>query len=633
MLELTGSVHQLDHGQSLDTMDIEQERGITIKMTPARMSWKWVELNLIDTPGHVDFQYEVSRSLSAVEGAILLIDASQGIQAQTLSVLYAAIENNLTIIPIMNKIDLPAARPERVAKEIEKLLGTPAEEIIKISAKTGENVDQVLDAIVDQIPGPSGEQHDEIESKALIFDSVYDEYRGVVVYVKILEGEYKAWDRVYLPHTQTSFELTEVWHLTPDYKKDKSLSVGQIGYFSTWQKSVRDAQIWDTILKIKRDKLKFKNDYSLLLPYAVEGFQKPKPFVYAGVYPVDTVDYDKLKEAFGKLTLNDSAVSYEHEVSKALWIGFRCGFLGMLHMDIIKERLSREYNVETMFTTPTVAYIVRARAFKDERFQSWTNVITLVESGLFVHVLEKIWSWLQEEQYKDLLPHELVDRFQEELYDWITIKSGADMIARGDIDEIYEPIAEVEIVWPEEFAWNIMTLVQNYRGNLLTMEYLDETRVVWKYEMPLGEMIVDFYDKLKSATKWYATLNYEFKRYQQSDLVTLDILINNERVEAFSLIVHESKAYSIWSEICEKLKDLIPKHLFTIPIQAAIGSKIIARETIWAQRKDVTAKLYGWDVTRKNKLRDKQKEGKKRMKAMWKVNVPSDIFIKMVTKD
>ena len=633
MLEITGAMKKVDHAQTLDTMDIEQERGITIKMTPARMQWKGIELNLIDTPGHVDFQYEVSRSLSAVEGAVLLIDASQGIQAQTLSVLYSAINSGLTIIPVMNKIDLPAANPERVSKEIEHLVGIPASEVIGISAKTGLNVESVLDAIVEKIPPFVENQLDDIDAKALIFDSVYDTYRGVVVYVKVLSGSYKIGDVVYLPHSEKSFTLTEVGYLTPKYQKDKELSSGQIWYFCTWQKSVRDAKIGDTILKVKSEKLRVKSDYSLLMPYAVQGFSKAKPFVYAGVYPIDTVEYDKLKEAFDKLSLNDSAISYEHEVSKALGLWFRCGFLGMLHMDIIKERLSREYGIETLFTTPTVAYLVKAKGFGDERFKSGRNVIEMVVSGLFIHVVNNFASGLSVEQYEDYSDHQLADTYTKELHDRLVVRSGSDMITKWDIDMIYEPIAEVEIVGPEEYAGAIMKLVQEYRGSLLSMEYLDQTRVVWRYEMPMGEMIVDFYDRLKSSTKWYATLNYEFKKYQYADMVTLDILINGEKVEAFSLIVHESKAYTIGSDIVERLKDLIPKHLFAIPLQAAIGTKVIARETISAQRKDVIAKCYGWDISRKRKLLEKQKEGKKKMKAMGNVNVPSDVFIKMVTKN
>lgn len=644
MLELTGAVKKVDHAQTLDTMDIEQERGITIKMTPARMSWQWVELNLIDTPGHVDFQYEVSRSLTAVEGVVLLVDASQGIQAQTLSTLYMAINQWLTIIPVMNKIDLPAANPERVAQEIENMVGIAAADVIGISAKTGMNVDKVLDAIIDKIPAPSAQQASEITAKALIFDSVYDSYRGVVVYVKVLDGSFRIGDMVHLPYSEKSFALTEVGHLTPRYHKDPVLSSGQIGYLCTGQKSVRDAKIGDTVIKLdsktvgQSDSSSInqadmrRGDYSSLLPYAVQWFAKAKPFVYAGVYPLETVEYDKLKEWFEKLILNDSAVSFEHEVSKALGMGFRCGFLGMLHMDIIKERLSREYDIETLFTTPTVAYIIKAKWFSDQRFSSGANTIEIVKSGLYIHILGGFKAWLSVDQYQDLNDHQLSVKYHEQLKDWLVVRSGADMIVRGDIDQMYEPIAEVEIVGPKDYAGAIMGLVQEYRGVMMDMSYIDQTRVLRRYEMPLGEMIVDFYDRLKSATKWYATLNYEFKKYQLADLVTLDILINGERVEAFSLIVHESKAYTVGKDICERLKDLIPKHLFAIPIQASIGTKVIARETISAQRKDVLAKCYGWDISRKKKLLKKQKEWKKKMKEMGNVSVPSDVFIKMVTK-
>ncbi|MFA7717737.1 MAG: GTP-binding protein [Candidatus Absconditabacterales bacterium] len=635
MLEMTGTVRKIDHNQMLDRMDIEQERGITIKLTPARMHWKGVELNLIDTPGHVDFQYEVSRSLAAVEGAILLIDSSQGIQAQTLSVLYMAVEQGLEIIPVLNKIDLPAAHPERVAKEIEHVIGIPKEDILLISGKTGEGVEAVLDAIIEKIPGPKSIESQ--VSKALIFDCVYDTYKGVVAYIKMVEGSFKQGDKLYLIHTQKVVDIVEVGHFTPEYQVDKKITQGQIGYVVTGEKSVRNVQIGDTLilgLPKDMDKHEMKN-------YAVPGFKRVKPYVYAGMYPVDTNDYEKLKDSLEKLSLNDSAVEYSLEDSKALGFGFRCGFLGMLHMDIIKERLWREYGIETIFTIPTVVYLVKSKNLNIIDIKSGNNIQMLISTGLYKDVLlyEKYTTKISSEDIDDIVTDNTIDpslisgEILQLLKPWIVVKSGSDLLDQGIIDVILEPIAEVEIVGPKEYAGNIMALCNEYRGTLKSMDYLDENRVVWKYELPFGEIIIDFYDRLKSATKGYATMNYEFKRYQEADLVKMDIWINNEKVEALSWIVHTDKAYYLGREVTEKLKTLIPKHLFTIPIQAGIGTKIIARETIPAMRKDVIAKCYGGDVTRKRKLLAKQKEGKKKMKALGNVNVPGDVFIKMVTRD
>lgn len=640
LLELTDSVRKVDKGQMLDTMDLEQERGITIKLTPARMSWKGVELNLIDTPWHADFQYEVSRSLAAVEGAVLLVDASQGIQAQTLSTLYMAMEHNLTIIPVLNKIDLPAADPERVTKELEQTIGIEPDEVISVSAKTGDNVDKVLDAIIERIPNPQQyEAENDVYGKApenavraLIFDSVYDQYMGVVSYIKVLNGTIKAWDTLNLIHSQSQIKPTEVWFLTPAYHKDKALTAGQIGYVVTGEKSVRDAQIGDTMIDYRsvRD-----HEPETWIDFAIPGFQKAKAYVFAWVYPLESSDYDQLKEAFAKLTLNDSAVSFEPEVSKALWFGFRCGFLGMLHMDIIKERLSREFDLETIFTTPTVRYLVRGKKFTSEKYTIGTNVMELVKSNMYKFIISDFTGKLSSKHEDYIANHtdrEVSDFFEKDLKPWIMVQSGADMIEKWDTDAIYEPRAHVEVVGPETYTWRIMELCQDYRWSLESMEYLDETRVVWRYTMPMWEIIIDFYDKLKSATQWYATMNYEFKKYGSSDLVKMDILINGERIEAFSMILHKDKAYYVWQDILVKLKELIPRHMFPVPLQAALGTKIIARETIPAMRKDVIAKCYGWDVSRKKKLLKKQKEGKKRMKAMGNVNVPSDIFIKMVSQ-
>lgn len=638
MLEITWTIRKLDHNQVLDRMDIEQERGITIKLTPARMQRKGIELNLIDTPGHVDFQYEVSRSLAAVEGAILLVDASQGIQAQTLSVLYQAIDQNLTIIPVLNKIDLPAANPERVAKELENVIWIDASEIIKVSGKTGENVDKVLDAIIERIQDPQSfktshpkkyrntglEQKENTPNitRALIFDSVYDPYKWVLAYVKIVNGQLKAGDALHLVHSENTINPTEVGYFTPDYKADKLVKEGQIWYIVTWEKSVREVQIGDTI--ITQETLKAGlTKHDCIIP----GFKKVKPFVYAGVYPIDSTDYDKLKDSLEKLSLNDSAIEYELEDSKALGFGFRCGFLGMLHMDIIKERLIREYNMDTIFTIPTVVYLVKSKNLALDIIKLGNNIQDLIKTGLWKQIIQDKEKY-EEEQFIYEIPADL----QTQLKPRLVVKSWADMVEQGLIEEIREPIANVEIVGPQEYAGNIMQLCQEYRGKLKHMDYIDSTRVVRHYELPMGEMIIDFYDRLKSATKGYATMNYEFKNYQEADLVKLDIFINNEKVEALSWVVHNDNAYYKGRDAVERLKELIPKHLFAIPIQAGIGTKMIARETISAMKKDVLAKCYGGDVTRKRKLLEKQKEGKKRLKAIGSVNVPSDVFIKMVAR-
>lgn len=640
MLEITWTIRKIEHAQILDRMDLEQERGITIKLTPARMHWKGYECNLIDTPGHVDFQYEVSRSLAAVEGAILLIDASQWIQAQTLSTLYQAIDQHLTIIPVLNKIDLPAADPQRVAQEIENIIGIDKSEIIHISAKTWKNVDTILDAIIERIQDPLAFKKSHIKkfrpvwqeqtetkwiSRALIFDSVYDPYKWVLAYVKIVDGAIKPDEPVHLIYSKNIIEPTEVGHFTPEYKADKILQEGQIWYIVTGQKSVRDVQIWDTLLVMWNIKWKIEDYKNFIIPW----FKRVKPFVYAGIYPIDTNDYDKLKDSLEKLSINDSAIEYDLEDSKALGFGFRCGFLWMLHMDIVKERLAREYKMETIFTIPTVVYLIKSKNLWLETIKSWSNIQSLLKTWMYKHIIKNAEFRMQNAEKIDTLDPEI----REVLKPWLIVKSWAEMVDQGVIDEIREPIAAVEIVGPEEYAGNIMSLCQEYRGRLINMEYLDQTRVIWHYELPMGEIIIDFYDRLKSATKGYATMNYEFKNYQQADLVKMDIYINNEKVEALSWVIHKDNAYHLGREVVEKLKTLIPKHLFVIPLQAGIGTKIIARETIWAMRKDVIAKCYGGDVTRKRKLLAKQKEGKKKMKSLGSVNVPGDVFIKMVTRD
>ena len=630
MLEITWTLRKVEHGQVLDRMDLEQERWITIKLTPVRMQRKWYEFNLIDTPGHVDFQYEVSRSLAAVEGAILLVDASQWIQAQTLSVLYQAVEQWLEIIPVLNKIDLPAADPERVAKEIEHIIWIHRDDIICVSGKTWENVDKVLDYIIEKVPEPKIKKEAQINT-ALIFDCVYDSYKWVVAYIKVVEWQFKTGDVVYLVHSKNKLTITEVGHFDPEYSSDKVIKEWQIGYIVTWEKTVRNVEIWDTIL----GGIKYTQGDELK-KYAVPGFRKIKPYVYAGVYPIDTNDYNKLKESLDKLSINDSAVEYEMEDSKALGFWFRCGFLGMLHMDIIKERLSREYNVETIFTIPTVVYLIKTKNLSLDQIKSGQNIQNLLKSWLYKQILNNLQSAICNLQSDDLendIDTEWNQALKDILKPWLVVKSWADMVEQGVIDEIWEPIANVEIVGPEGYAGNIMQLCQEYRWKLVKMDSIDATRLVRHYELPMGEIIIDFYDRLKSLTKWYATMNYEFRGYQEADLIKLDIWINGEKIEALSRVVHQDKAYTLWRTVVEKLKDLIPKHLFIIPIQAGIGAKIIARETISAMRKDVIAKCYGWDVTRKRKLLKKQKEGKKRMKSIGSVDVPSDVFIKMVARN
>ena len=578
---------------------------------------------------------------------------------------------------------LTEGNPERVAKELQHIIGIDRQDIIAVSGKTGENVELVLDAIIDRIEDPisffdknpkkfrssvilnevkdigyiypstgSGWQNNAKFAtwnlpadrhglplatnitRALIFDSVYDPYKGVVSYIKVLSGKITKEMPVHLIYSENDIKPTEVGHFAPDYVADTDIHAGQIGYMVTGEKSVRDAQIGDTIvagqIKWTNQKSEIKSQYEYLKSLAIPWFKKAKPYVYAGVYPIDTNDYDKLKDSLDKLSLNDSAIEYTLEESKALGFGFRCGFLGMLHMDIVKERLRREYALDTIFTIPTVVYLVKTRNLTIESIKSGGNIPTLIKSWLYGHILEMV--GIKPEEYKDKNEAELIDTYHDIFKPWLVIRSGSDMIEQWLIDEIYEPIADVEVVWPEEFAWNIMELCQEYRGQLLGMDYLDTTRVVRRYTMPMGEILIDFYDRLKSTTKWYATMNYEFTTYKAGELVKLDIFINNERVEALSRIVHADKAAFQGKNVCEKLKELIPKHMFSIPIQAGIGNKMIARETISAMRKDVIAKCYGWDVSRKRKLLQKQKEGKKKMKELGNVNVPSDVFIKMVQR-
>ncbi len=583
-LEITKTLtkREMAHGQMLDTMDIEQERGITIKLQPVRMDYKGYTLNLIDTPGHVDFSYEVSRSIVACEGAILVVDATQGIEAQTLANTYLALEHNLEIIPVLNKIDLPSADVEKHSQELENMLGIPKEEIIAVSAKEGTNVEKVLDQIIKQIPNPTKQglrkileeqnQLNEDESKMLIFDSVYDLYKGVLAFVRIVSGQVKKGDILFSMNTKEKFEVLEVGYFKPKYHPCDNLKAGEVGYIVTGLKSVRDAKVGDTLYAGK----------NLETVTPLPGYKKVMPMVFAGVFSVNTDEYPLLRDALEKLQLNDASLSYEPEQSSALGFGFRCGFLGLLHMEIIQERLEREYNLDLIITAPSVSYQV-----------------------------------LQKNKTAEVLK----------------ISNPSELPARELIEEIKEPFVDTEIITPKEFVGGIMDLVQKKRGVYKSMEYLDETRVLLKYDIPLASIVLDFYDKLKSISSGYASMNYEFKEFRTEDLVKLDFLIAGDPVEALSLIVHRSEAHSNGNAITKKLKEVIPRANFPIALQAAIGGKVVARQTISAFRKDVTAGLYGGDVSRKNKLLKKQKAGKKRMKQFGKVNLPQEAFLAVLKKD
>lgn len=567
MLEITGTVPKREmKEQLLDQMDIERERGITIKLAPVRMEYGGHILNLIDTPGHVDFSYEVSRSLAAVEGAILLVDATQGIEAQTLSTLYAAVDHNLEIIPVVNKIDLPAARPDEVAHEIIKVLGCREDEIIYSSGKTGEGVEEILKAVVSRIPAPEDKGE---RTRALIFDSVYDPYRGVVAFVRVFSGAIKNNDEIFLIQTGSGGKVEECGYFKPKYFTHSPLSSGEIGYIVTGFREVSEASVGDTITQ-KKDQA----------DSPLPGYKKVKPFVYASIFSTDSDKYPELKEAIEKLKLNDASLSYEQERSDMLGHGFRCGFLGLLHLDIVRERLEREFDLDLVITSPTVIYKV-----------------------VMIDGEEK------------------------------TVEKAADLPSPHEFREISEPWADLEIITPKEFIGTIMDLTQNKRGIYQNTEYFDDNRVVLKYEIPLAELIIDYYDQLKSISRGYASLNYELKDYRISDLSKIDILIAEDKVDALSFITHTLKAQREARRIVERLKELIPRQNFEVKIQAAISANIIASERISPMRKDVTAKLYGGDVTRKNKLLDKQKKGKKKMKMIGKVNIPSDVFIKVLRSE
>ena len=574
ILEITSAVDKrVMSSQFLDNMELEQERGITIKARAVTLDYKAqdgksYELNLIDTPGHVDFGYEVSRSLAACEGAILIIDATQGVEAQTLANAYLAVEHDLEIVPVLNKIDLASAEPDRVAKEVEDIIGIPAMDAPRISAKQGTNIEQVLQHVITDIPAPTGDENAPL--KALIFDSVYDSYKGVIIYVRIIDGTLKAGDKIKLMQTGTEFDVVEIGHMKPaSLEPSETLSAGEVGYITASIKTVRDTRVGDTVTNAE-------NPAAEALP----GYRKAVPMVFCGIYPADGARYGDLRDALDKLMLNDASLSFEPETSAALGFGFRCGFLGLLHLEIIIERLEREFDLDLITTAPSVVYRITK-----------TN-------------------------------GEVIDIDNPTNYpDPSIIASAA------------EPMVNSHVFTPSEYVGSIMELCQDRRGTFIDMKYVDADRVDIHYELPLGEIVYDFFDALKSRTKGYASYDYEMKGFKESKLVRLDVLINGEPCDALSLIVHADKAYARGRKIAEKLKDHIPRQLFEVPIQAAIGGKIIARETVKALRKDVLAKCYGGDITRKKKLLEKQKEGKKKMRQLGSVEVPSEAFTAVLKLD
>ncbi len=573
ILEQTGLISQRDmKEQFLDNMDIERERGITIKLQTTRLVYKAKDgqeyiFNLIDTPGHVDFNYEVSRSLAACEGALLIVDATQGVEAQTLANAYLALEEDLEIVPVINKIDLSSARPDEVKKEIEDILGIEAENAPLISAKEGINIEDVLEAVVQRIPAPSGNTDESL--KALIFDSYYDNYKGVVVYTRIFDGTIKKGDRIKMMASKKNYEVTETGVFAPFPTPVSSLKAGDVGYITASIKQVADARVGDTITGAEHPTEK-----------PLPGYKKVIPMVYCGIYPAEGEKYENVKDALEKLQVNDAAFVFEPETSTALGFGFRCGFLGLLHMEIIQERLEREFDLGIITTSPSVIYKVVKTDGAVEMIQNPSNLPSVQQ-----------------------------------------------------IDYMEEPIVEADIMVPNEYVGNIMELCQERRGVMKHMEYLDANRVVLHYDMPLNEVIYDFFDALKSKTRGYGSLDYDLKGYERSRLVKLDILLNKEPVDAFSMIVHESKAQYRGKFVCEKLKEVIPRHMFAVPIQASVGAKIIARETVKPLRKDVLSKCYGGDISRKKKLLEKQKEGKKRMRQFGEVEVPQEAFTAVLKYD
>ena len=571
MLQLTGIVSDREmREQYLDRMDIERERGITIKSQAVRLPWQLdgtpYALNMIDTPGHVDFTYEVSRSLAACEGAVLLVDAAQGIEAQTLANLYLALENDLEIIPVLNKIDLPAAQPEKFAEELANLIGGSPDDCLRVSGKTGHGVKELMDLIVKKVPAPKGNA--DAPARAMIFDSVYDSYRGVVTYVRMIDGKLRPREEIQMMSTKAVHELLEIGVISPEPTATKGLGVGEVGYLITGVKDVRQSKVGDTVTsKAKPAQTPLK------------GYSEPKPMVFSGIYPIDGSEYPNLREALDKLRLSDASLVYEPETSAALGFGFRCGFLGLLHLEIITERLEREFNLSLIATSPSVVYQVTQ--------EDGTEMIVTNPS-----------------EYPD-----------------------------GKVKEVKEPMVRATVLSPKDYVGTIMELCQSKRGSMIDIQYLGEDRVQLRYRLPLAEIVFDFFDQLKSKTQGYASLDYEDDGMAAADLVRVDLLLQGEKVDAFSAIVHKEKAYAHGVRIATKLRELIPRQQFEVPIQAAIGSRVIARETIRAIRKDVLAKCYGGDITRKRKLLEKQKEGKKRMKMVGRVEVPQEAFIAALSTD
>ncbi len=568
ILEVTGAVDAREmRSQYLDSMDLERERGITIKAQNVRVAWKGHTLHLIDTPGHVDFGYEVSRSLAACEGVVLVVDAAQGIEAQTLANCYLALENDLEIVAVLNKIDLPAADPDRYAAEIEQVLGIPADQILRISAKTGVGVDELLDAVCERIPPPKGDIDAPLQ--ALIFDSQFDQYRGVVSSVRVMNGRMNNGSKLKFMQTGALHEIIEIGARRPVPTPLDELGPGEVGYLIAGIKDVAEARSGETVTTANHGSSE-----------ALPGYRDPKPMVFCGLYPIDGDDFENLRESLQKLKLNDASVTYEPESSGALGFGFRCGFLGLLHMEIVKERLEREFNLALIATAPSVEY----------RVHKTNGDIELVDNP-------------------------------------------ADLPQPQSIDYIEEPYFRVSIITPKEYTGTLMDLCQTRRGDMVKLEYLSPERVELHYKIPLAEVVVDFFDQMKSRTQGYASLDYELSGYERSNLVKVDLLLNAIPADAFSTIVHRDKAFAYGSRMCEKLKELIPRQMFDVPIQAAIGGKVIARETVKAKRKDVLAKCYGGDITRKRKLLEKQKEGKKKMKSIGRVEVPGDVFISALKLD
>jgi len=573
ILEFTGALSSREmQEQVLDQMDLERERGITIKLQAVRLTYKADDgeeyiLNLIDTPGHVDFTYEVSRSLAACEGALLVVDAAQGIEAQTLANVYLALDNDLEILPVINKIDLPSADPDRVKQEIEDVIGLDASEAVHASAKAGIGIKEILEQVVQKVPAPTGSPEEPL--KALIFDSHYDPYRGVIVYVRVIDGSIKAGSMIKMMATGKTFEVIEVGAFKPRMSIVDELNVGDVGFIVAGIKSVGDTRVGDTVTDAKRPTAE-----------PLPGYRKINPMVFCGLYPIETSDYNDLREALEKLQLNDASLSFEPETSSALGFGFRCGFLGLLHMDVIQERIEREFNIPLITTAPSVIYRV-----------------TLTNG------------------------------------DQMQIDNPSHYPEIGKIDYVEEPYVKAAIIVPNDYVGAIMELCQGKRGEFINMEYLDTTRVTITYEIPLSEIVYDFFDQLKSSTKGYASFDYEISGYRRSNLVKMDILLNGEQVDALSFIVHKDRAYHRGRAICEKLRELIPRQMFEVPIQASVGTKVVARETVKAMRKNVLAKCYGGDISRKRKLLEKQKEGKKRMKQVGNVEVPQEAFMAVLKID